>query len=165
MKAINSILFVLFLLPVLGQTYEVNGTIDLVSYSQGGVELMPEEYIPYPLTNFQMVVVQYNGEDKKPSVVGFIKTDSTGKFTTELPVGKYGFLLTHDKRTFKPGQYLPSSIGGNTANGILEIDINEGYIHQDYWLLSSNGPFEVIPDSSNTVNITHYDVSICYLCP
>ena len=165
MKTILSIFFTLFLIKSIAQEYEVNGNIDLISYSQGGVELMPDAYMPHPLPNFTMFVVKYNGADKKPTVVGYIKTDSLGKFSTRLPEGKYGFLLTRDKSQLKEGQYLPESIGVNDRDGLDEIDFNEGFSHQDYWVLSTGGPFWVSKEGLNTVTITHYDVSICYMCP
>ena len=165
MKAIYSVLIFILLSPVFAQEYEVQGNIQLVSYSQGGVELMPEAYMPYPAADVKMFVVQYNGADKKPTVIRPIKSDSTGRFEITLPEGEYGFLLTRDKTKFKDGQYLPEAKGNGVGNNPEAIDIGDGYGYQDYWVMNCSGPFKVRKDGINQVTITHYMVSICYMCP
>lgn len=163
MKTLYSILFFIILSPVLGQVYNVQGTVQLVSYSQGGVELREDAYLPHPVPETRFYIVEYLGEHVKPKVVQTVRTNSMGKFLVQLPAGKYGIVSSNKRKDLSPGQYLPTMPEPIEPDSLQMPDF--GYSHQDYWQLNSIGPFEISKDSIPNVVLTHYDVRICYLCP
>lgn len=159
MKTLLIILLSLFVLVVNAQKlFTVTGTVQMVSYHQGGIQILPSEMMPTPSKNVKLYVVEYLGPKEKSVVVGQIKSDENGKYEIKLPPGKYGFVLEKDeirKGTFLPGMNNPKS---------KEIDFQEiGY--QDYWELNTLQPFEVTNIDLSNINITHYMISVCYTCP
>lgn len=144
------------------ELFTVSGTVQMVSYSQGGVELPPEEYMPHPLPNTQLYVVAFYGADEKSKIVTTLQSDQAGRFEIQLPPGKYG-IIQHKSELGK-GVFLP---GMNLQQDTMDKKelVFTGYDQQDYWVLSSNGPFEVVNMDLTQLNITHYNISICYMCP
>ncbi len=143
------------------ETFEVEGKIQKIAYHQGGVELLPEEMAPFALSNFTMYVVAYNGPELKPTILKKIISDSLGNFSVKLPEGQYGFLISNNTKDLLPGCYLP---GMKTDSSDDTFDIGNS-MHHDYWYLNQSDPLRVGPDNSNSVTITHYNVSVCYKCP
>ncbi len=146
------------------ELFDVKGTIQTVSYSQGGVELPPEYTRPYPTPNQVIYIVKYNGPDSLPTVIEKVTTDSLGVFKSTLPAGKYGFTLSHKKRNLEAGKYLPKTYADSIDDRHDKISYS-GTSKQEYWYMNQNGPWEVGSDKDNTVVLTHHNVTICYMCP
>ena len=163
MKTTLALLFSFFWLGISAQElFTVQGKIQQVSYSQGGMELPPEMYMPHALPNTKLYVVQFYGEEEKTTIVANIISDEHGNYEVKLPPGKYGFV--QHKTEVGKGVYLP---GWKTQNEqeFEEIMPDDGYGHQNYWVLSTATPFEVVNQDLQNINLTHYDISICYMCP
>jgi hypothetical protein len=160
----QTILLILLLLVIsnFGQDLvKVKGEIQLVSYYQGGMEL-PEEYKKAkPNLNKSLIIVKYNGANEYSTYVTIITSDSNGHFEIELPKGKYGFVTINQKSKIKKqkGLYLP------VIQKEPITDISAGEAISDYWSLNSGQPFEVGKNTKGKMIITHYHITICYLCP
>lgn len=140
--------------------FTVSGKIQLVSYYQGGMELPPEMMMPSPLIGTKLYVIKYNSDDEKPKIISQVMSDKNGNYEVKLPPGKYGFI--QNKSELVKGTYVPGeNHSGNDKKEILEY----GTDTQDYWTLSTGGPFEVVNQDLYHVDLTHYLVTICYLCP
>lgn len=159
MKTLLIIIIALFTFGMNAQDlYTVTGTVGLVSYSQGGMELPPSAMMPMPSKGVKLYVVQYFGPKEKSIVVGQIKSDEKGKYEIKLPPGKYGFVL--DKSKIRKGTYLPEvEQTKDRSDGFQDFG------HQEYWELNTLQPFEVTNTDLSNINITHYSISICYTCP
>lgn len=145
--------------------FTVSGKIQLVSYSQGGVELPPMEYMASPLPNTNLYVVQYLGKDEVSKVIAKVKSDENGNYEVKLPPGKYGFV--EHKNEVGKGVYLPGwkAKTGQDSTELEEVISLDYYVHEYYWVLSTGNPFEIINTDLQKIDITHYDLHICYLCP
>ncbi len=165
MKTILSLIAVLIGLGLYGQgVFTVSGKVQLVSYYQGGAPLPPEMMSPKPLPNTKLYVVQYYGAEEKTKVVSSITSDKNGDYEVKLPPGQYGFVLSKDE--VNTGIYLPGMKVTKKDSTVNVNDLlNAGEAHQDYWILSTNGPFEVVNKDLYNVDLTHYNVTICYMCP
>lgn len=163
MKTLITLLILFLFCSVKAQNlFTVNGSVLTVSYSQGGVELMPEEYMPHPLSNTTLFVVQYYGVTEKSKIITSFTSDEHGAYEIKLPPGKYGFVL--NKKGLGGGVYLPGMNVPEDTTDVKEI-LFTGVDQQDYWTLSTAGPFEVIDSDLDNIEITHYSISICYMCP
>jgi len=165
MKTTIILLFALFSYTCTSQElFNVSGTIGLVSYHQGGVELPPVMMEPHPLVNTKLFVVQYYGPEEKTKIVATVISDEYGKYEVKLPPGKYGFVQHKsevDKGIYLPGMKVKED---NDSTDVVEFIWTE-VGHEDYWSLSTVGPFEVSSNDLIGVDITHFDVTICYTCP
>lgn len=152
-------IFLMFLGLNAQELYTVTGTIQMVSYSQGGMELPPSEMMPQPLPNKHLYVVQYFGTKEKSIIITKFTSDKNGNYEVQLPPGKYGFI--QDKSELKRGVFLP----GMNDNKSNEDEILQDFAHHDYWELNTLQAFEVTNIDMSNVNLTHYSISICYTCP
>lgn len=99
-------------------------------------------------------------------MVSTIKSDEHGNYKVKLPAGTYGFV--QDKSEVGRGVYLPGMKETTDVHPdsvfLEEINFSEiGY--ENYWSLDTYAPFEITNTDLNNVNITHYQISICYTCP
>lgn len=164
MKITITIILTLILWSVLGQEkYHVKGKMQMVSYHQGGVELPPEMMLPFPMNGQELYLVKYLGPDKVPTILEKVKCDETGTFQINLPSGQYGFI--QNKEELSKGIYLPGMKSDTNKDKLIEDEIFSGIGYEKYWSFDSNGPFSVGENESNSVVITYYDISICYMCP
>ncbi|MCB9188724.1 MAG: hypothetical protein H6599_05525 [Flavobacteriales bacterium] len=148
------------------ELFTVTGKTQIVSYHQGGVELPPFMMEPKALPNTMLYVVQYYGPNEKSVVVASFKSDINGNYEVKLPAGTYGFV--QNKYEAGIGIYLPgmkeTTEVKNDSLFVDEIRFEEiGY--EDYRSLDHYEPFEVLNKDVEQINITHYQISICYTCP
>lgn len=163
MKTFFTLYIILFGFGLYAQDlFTVTGQIQLVSYYQGGMELPPEMMMPTPLAETKLYVVKYYGPSEKPKIITQVMSDENGKYEVTLPPGKYGFI--QDKSEIENGTYLPGMKPSKADKDKKEMP-ESGTTTRDYWTLSSAGPFEVVNKDLYHVDITHYLVTICYLCP
>ncbi|CAG5086700.1 hypothetical protein [Parvicella tangerina] len=165
MKTLLSLIVVLIGLGLHAQeVFTVTGKVQHISYYQGGAQLSDEMMSPKPLPNTKLYIVQYYGPKEKTKVVSSFTSDKNGNYEVKLPPGLYGFVLSKDEANtgiYLPGMKVTKKDSTVNVNDLL----NAGEAHQDYWILSTNGPFEVINKDLYNVDLTHYDVTICYMCP
>lgn len=136
--------------------------LQYISYSQGGVELPPEMMEPHPLVNYELILVKYNGPQQKPTIISSVKSDKNGLISLRLEDGEYGFISSKDE--LRNGVYLPGKPEEiDTAD--KKEQLFTGVETSDYWYFESGGPILINSTQLKSVVLTHYNVTICYLCP
>ncbi len=142
------------------QLFTIKGKTQEVAYSQGGVELMPEAYLPKVLPHCKIYVIDLsNGSGQ---IIDSLASDSEGNFLLSLPEGIYNFaILATDGQLKKI--HLPNQI--DTIQIAINEDINAGWSHSDYWALDRLGPLIVDKNDADLITLTHYDISVCMMCP
>ena len=163
MKKNATLLFlILFVFVNYGQNLiKMEGKIQLVSYHQGGVELPDEYRMAKPCPNEKVILVKYNGANEYSTFVALIQSDSNGCFEIELQEGYYGFVAMNQKHQLNKvkGLYLPIPPINKVQTDFSGVGTN------DYWTINSAEAFEVKNGKTETMIFTHYDITVCYMCP
>lgn len=161
MKSICLLLIILnYSVIVCAQNFNINGKVQEVSYSQGGMIQHPNVRKPYPLTNCTIYAVAQNKSSKTALRIN-TQSDSAGNFVFNLPKGQYKFhvLFNGDKQKIEPGEAAINK-SETTSN-----KPKTGWYHSDYWEINKDEPVIINKNWAKQLIITHYQISRCNKCP
>ncbi|PHR34379.1 MAG: hypothetical protein COA38_03700 [Fluviicola sp.] len=146
----------------LGDFFKINGKVQEISYSQGGIRIHPDNFLPTELSNctVQAIACKKNGEKV---LVEVTKSDSLGNFGFNLPKGKYTFCVVSngEEKTVEFENYEINK----TVPPEDTPEQDWGWSQSNYWILNAEGPIIVGQNWTKELIITHYQISSCYMCP
>ena len=135
--------------------YILSGQVVYSSEYIGGIDPGDRANPEYPFKDLMLYIVKLEGEEMKPKIVGNIKTDEQGRFSTIVNPGIYGLVTEKDLKDLSNGQFLPADV---------KTDSKE-YFHRSIWYSNLDKPFDLQKKDLRNVIIHNQRKKICYKCP